>query len=54
MESVISQYTESLIIYLEIIIWDFPNFDVEGHPCNIKIGNLNIINLNKYILCNYS
>ncbi len=45
MESVISQYTESLIIYLDIIIWDFTNFDFEGHPCNIKIGYVNIINL---------
>ena len=45
MGSVISQSTESLFVYLFLIIWDATNFDVGGHRSNIKIAKLNITKL---------
>ncbi len=48
-ESVISQYPELLIINVIVIILDVTNFDVGGHPSNIKIDNLNITKLSTYI-----
>ncbi len=44
-ESVISQLTELLIIYLTIIILDVTNFGAGEHPSNIKIVHLNITKL---------
>jgi hypothetical protein len=45
MKSVNSQLSEYLIIYISPIFLDVPNFDVVGHPSNIKLDFLNIARL---------
>ncbi len=45
MESVISQSSELLIIYIVIIFLDVTNFGDGEHPSNIEVANLNITKL---------